>query len=170
MGCAEEPKPSVCLAQVQVVSTPAAHSACELQNCWELLSSRLLCSTWQVQQQKSSCTHTVGDLTVLSYFSPSAADSISLRATLSKNQTVGSLKKNKKNRNTSSEMLLQSGFVFFFFFFTTSSSKDEVTWCYFSACVVIVTTHKHLVCLPWSTVQTLNKVEQILVSDQVCKH
>lgn len=169
MGCAEEPKPSVCLAQVQVVSTPAAHSACELQNCWELLSSRLLCSTWQVQQQKSSCTHTVGDLTVLSYFSPSAADSISLRATLSKNQTVGSLK--KKNRNTSSEMVLQSGFVFFFFFFfTTSSSKDEVTWCYFSACVVIVTTHKHLVCLPWSTVQTLNKVEQILVSDQVCKH
>lgn len=115
MGCAEEPKPSVCLAQVQVVSTPAAHSACELQNCWELLSSRLLCSTWQVQQQKSSCTHTVGDLTVLSYFSPSAADSISLRATLSKNQTVGSLK--KKNRNTSSEMVLQSGFVFFFFFF-----------------------------------------------------
>lgn len=115
MGCAEEPKPSVCLAQVQVVSTPAAHSACELQNCWELLSSRLLCSTWQVQQQKSSCTHTVGDLTVLSYFSPSAADSISLRATLSKNQTVGSLK--KKNRNTSSEMVLQSGFVFFFFLF-----------------------------------------------------
>lgn len=117
MGCAEEPKPSVCLAQVQVVSTPAAHSACELQNCWELLSSRLLCSTWQVQQQKSSCTHTVGDLMVLSYFSPSAADSISLRATLSKNQTVGSLKKNKKKKQKHVIWNVTAEWVWIFFFF-----------------------------------------------------